>query len=492
MSFPPPTSMNIAGPLPAANKRHSLNAVGPRPLHLVDGNVPAHLHSPGPFSAPLAASPRPFSYSQSPEPSSSTRKFNSRRQSSISYFPRDSDRNSASSPRSPPAAGRLPSTRSSPKGDRNSTGSVESRDSERPPVTLAEKHADLLHFIAQKESKCLELRSQLEVHEAELLQLKRKWERIVSKGFDRASVDSSPIVSHSHSGSGSNGQGAMLEGIKEGVQGVSRFIAAGLTEFSSPTPSTTPLTGRRHSARQSNSSVSTFGSATTQSTRLSQSSASSIGEASECDTDAQVLMVHDTGATPTMSPNPEFVHAGLESIDTSSKTLRRRSRDHSRAPSPLESPTVKRTPSTGKRSSIHGGSFPLPASIPGLASFGGSQSPSSWVGSVGKRWEELQRGSTFTKGQKRASVLLSDVAQSIGSALASPPIPSSANGNYTQSSPVSLLDDDVLDDSTSRLGTVMTPDSKTTIQPPLQPRMNPAAIKPEPVKPLDDDDEWNW
>ena len=32
------------------------------------------------------------------------------------------------------------------------------------------RHADLLQFIAQKESKCLELRSQLATHEAELLQ----------------------------------------------------------------------------------------------------------------------------------------------------------------------------------------------------------------------------------------------------------------------------------------------------------------------------------
>ena len=77
--------------------------------------------------------------------------------------------------------------------ERSSTGSLLSQDSdtakhlrERAPVTLAEKcvseclerlyadnsfrHAELLHFIAQKESKCLELRSQLAVHEAELLQ----------------------------------------------------------------------------------------------------------------------------------------------------------------------------------------------------------------------------------------------------------------------------------------------------------------------------------
>ncbi|KAL0565015.1 hypothetical protein V5O48_017022, partial [Marasmius crinis-equi] len=53
------------------------------------------------------------------------------------------------------------------------------------PLTLAEKHADLLHFIAQKESKCLDLRTQLASHEAELLQLKKKWERIVERSYSR-------------------------------------------------------------------------------------------------------------------------------------------------------------------------------------------------------------------------------------------------------------------------------------------------------------------
>ena len=38
--------------------------------------------------------------------------------------------------------------------------------------TMSNRHAELLHFIAQKESKCLELRSQLATHEAELLQCK--------------------------------------------------------------------------------------------------------------------------------------------------------------------------------------------------------------------------------------------------------------------------------------------------------------------------------
>ncbi|KAK0203988.1 hypothetical protein DFS33DRAFT_1335996 [Desarmillaria ectypa] len=87
-----------------------------------------------------------------------------------------------------------PPSSPSPPSRRQSTMSY--RDIERKhrePLTLTEKHADLLHFIAQKESKCLELRSQLAVHEAELLQLKRKWERIVFRGFERQQQTPSPL-----------------------------------------------------------------------------------------------------------------------------------------------------------------------------------------------------------------------------------------------------------------------------------------------------------
>jgi hypothetical protein len=43
------------------------------------------------------------------------------------------------------------------------------------------RHADLLHFIAQKEARCLELRTQLIQHEADLKALKSKWEGIIQK-----------------------------------------------------------------------------------------------------------------------------------------------------------------------------------------------------------------------------------------------------------------------------------------------------------------------
>lgn len=135
-------------------KRHSLNvSTGPRPLHLVDGNVPStfQLQS-GPATAPL--------YSTSPEfstPSPSSRRVNGfnhkpRRQSSISYHPKDrySDRDTTA--RSPLSLGSpkyalsrsnsLGPKSSSPistPGDRESKGFDVTELQERPPLTLVEK-----------------------------------------------------------------------------------------------------------------------------------------------------------------------------------------------------------------------------------------------------------------------------------------------------------------------------------------------------------------
>lgn len=252
----------------------------------------------------------------------------------------------------------------------------------------------------------------------------------------------------------------MLEGIREGVQGVSRFIAAGFatSELSSPSTSDPqPALRRTHSASQSNSSISTN---TTKSTRFSQSSTSSIGEEPLLlkddstppreDDAVQVLIVRDTGATPTMSPNPDFVrkqqqyeqeqeqkrptalascstHSSFEtepdcftslSMNKRTKMHQRRSRDNSNNAgltisldnlrSPTNSTSTSRSPSPSvdlkreamrvKRATMNGSTFPPMSSIPGLASLAvAATSPpavSSWVGSVGKKWEELQRGST--------------------------------------------------------------------------------------------------
>ncbi|KAL1758472.1 hypothetical protein FB107DRAFT_258495, partial [Schizophyllum commune] len=227
-----------ASPSPSApaSKRHSLNiSIGPRPLQLVDG-------AGGPQTAPLAQGEGRGvwgfeSKAMSPPMSASARypatTKAQRRQSSISYIPPDSP-----SPftRYSAGVGRSQSVRGSGlKGQRDSTSSLSSIGDgervEREPLTLVEKHAELLHFIAQKESKCLELRSQLQIHEAELLQLKRKWERIVAKGANTTSAGPSstttastspPSQTHSPSVQSPDMNTMMLGGIKE----VGRWMAS--------------------------------------------------------------------------------------------------------------------------------------------------------------------------------------------------------------------------------------------------------------------------
>lgn len=275
------------------------------------------------------------------------------------------------------------------------------------------------------------------------------------------------------------------------MQGVSRLIAAGLAISDLPyspalAPSPLPTSRTRrprpasialplrptHSTTQSNSSSASTFTSTTKSTRFSQSSASSFGEdvipsinaspghaASGKETEADlssssddnVLMVQDTGATPTMSPNPAFVQRqrrreerelkraslGLQqSTSTTSvrpcvtaegpqgdggMTVRRRSResqnygyspffdDASRTAlshtlgdlshSPVSTSPLEEKDSKAKRASVmmNAAGFPLGslALTAGSAVVAaGAQPVSSWVGNVGRKWEELQKGNS--------------------------------------------------------------------------------------------------
>ncbi|GAA5939270.1 uncharacterized protein JCM15063_004472 [Sporobolomyces koalae] len=66
--------------------------------------------------------------------------------------------------------------------------------------TLTEQNADLLSFIAKKERKCLDLREELKRHESELALLKRKWESIIARSFERQqSSSASPAPRHAAS-----------------------------------------------------------------------------------------------------------------------------------------------------------------------------------------------------------------------------------------------------------------------------------------------------
>ena len=262
--------------------------------------------------------------------------------------------------------------------------------------------------------------------------VKRKWERIVNRGFGRSNgiQDYAPPLTVASTATTAQG-GAMLEGIREGVQGVSRLIAAGLGELSSvPAPSSPSLgqrpSRRQHSAQPSSSSVSTYTTNVSDSTRLSQSSASSLGDestlregggAGEKDTDGgmELLMVRDTGENPTPNASPALERMLSDSssdIDNEGKALanertmkihKRKSRGRANPPL-LPFPSNSFDPSTitdstrTKRPGTNG--LPPVASIPGVGSLiavssSGDQPVASWVDSVGKKWEEIQRGHTY-------------------------------------------------------------------------------------------------
>ncbi|KAJ7057758.1 hypothetical protein C8F01DRAFT_1371852 [Mycena amicta] len=376
---------------------------------------------------------------------------------------------------------------------------------ERSPVTLAEKHKDLLTFIAQKEAKCVELRAQLRAHEEELLQLKRKWERIVSRGFtspenasftSTTSTSSGSSIENSPNPTSANG-GAVMDGIREGVQGVGRFIAAFSPGPYSSLESVISPTRRTHSSNSSSSTI-----ATSKSTRFSQSSTSSIEEEP-----GQVLMVQDTGATPTMSPNPAF----------NARQQRARSRAHTPDSSAeAEADFFAANASLQLLDSSTSGQNARPASkrmastsvIPGLALVESVAPVSAWVGTVGKKWEELQRVPSVAKNTKRASLLFSDIAY----ALQGPPPTTPSPSASPSISSASLLDDDSSSDAMMPQAPALTPAPAPSLklsarmassrqQQPQSP-LSLAKSKSEPAQQSqaastvtnddDDDDDWNW
>jgi hypothetical protein len=93
----------------------------------------------------------------------------------------------------------------------------------------------------------------------------------------------------------------------------------------------------------------------------------------------------------------------------------------------------------------------------------------------------------FSKGQKRASVLLSDVSQSILSALAptSPQVPPTSA--TATASPIRSLIDESDDAGNIALGRALLPDTVVLSRQPL-----PSQTAPTPTPETNDDDDWNW
>jgi hypothetical protein len=349
----------------------------------------------------------------------------SRRQSSISYLPPDSPR--LWSPRTPLAvsspierSSSLSGANSSKKDGHSRTRSIPQRALSEPAVlTLAERcvshsnfitrvhscmgqlkyvffhirYADLLQLIAQKESKCLELRSHLAIHESELLELKRKWERIVRREFGRnipsTSTPASPPTS------------AVLNGLVGGVRALAAATASPpLTPSMSRARPSSAVPNREPSQAAANSVSSTTTTTTSSSgpsaagsPRLSQSSMSSVGEvktdSGKVEGQHEETVARDSGEMKLQSP--------------SSKVRRRRSRG-SQVPlaDALNALTGEDSHSGfGKRASAKAAS-PTSVSIPGInplsamglgrANLG--EAAQGWVDSVGSRFAELQTGGT--------------------------------------------------------------------------------------------------
>ncbi|KAG2143518.1 uncharacterized protein EDB93DRAFT_1155350 [Suillus bovinus] len=337
---------------------------------------------------------------------------------------------------------------------RVSVGSASASEGvERAALTLAEKHADLLHAIAAAESRRLELTGQLAAVEGDLGELKRKWERIVNREPPHPTVPlSTPTTS-------------VVDGLKEGV----RLLAAGLSdlsELSSPIPSLAPPINTEetagipkcHAQRVSDSSTST--STRSGVTRLSRSSVSSIW-------DEDISLSSGTGVEKSERHVTNQAREKEASRARQEKVFRRRSRDLSHPPtaftrhvnsynststsvdlgrgsvepdSTMEVVRGTLNPSldasvttvasdfdpdgvgplgTPSAHTLHNKRSPLVShsSIPGA----GSLAVASGWGNVGRKLG----GDVLSKGHKRASILLADVSQSIVSALTPGPVATS-------------------------------------------------------------------
>ncbi|KAG9002448.1 hypothetical protein FRB94_003859 [Tulasnella sp. JGI-2019a] len=402
-------------------------------------------------------------------------------------------------------------------GERDNSPDLTSSPKPPPALTLTEKHADLLRFIASKESKCYELRTQLEQHEAELLVLKKKWERIVSKSKPEG-------VNANGSRDGGGG-----ESVRFALKEVGRLLVSGgmglMDDSTSPASST--------------------------STKGHSPSSPSMAQSSTVKT-----------ATPS-GPKPAEVIRSSSEIARSSgsgprvsltETRSRKSKEEATLSSPrtsLSSPTSSFMTTSGAsstRDSLSSVSTSMsssledvtPSSKVALSSSSAAQPPSSalddlarstkpWIplpNGLNKTWENIQKTTTFGKHSKRASILVSDVTDmstsilgslstallSSGGASSSPAMTMAGHRRSPVPTPVpaaqrlsaaSLLDDD--DDILMSLGSNLSAPIKpwSSSASTSSPILKPVAVPPTPSKTsipskkqnkcvYTDDEDWNW
>ncbi|KAG8216567.1 hypothetical protein J3R82DRAFT_6748 [Butyriboletus roseoflavus] len=352
---------------------------------------------------------------------------------------------------------------------------------EREPLTMVEKHADLLHFIAQKERKCLELRDQLAAHETELAELKRKWERIVNRGHEP--LPNLPLAA----GLG----GVAFDGLKEGV----RLIAAGfgdiggtIQELESTDKNTSKPISFIHPPHENNHR-SIARAKRTGSEHLSTSSMSSI---QEC------LHASDHGLegeeVETMATTPFLSRTGSLSCRMHKRGSRIIAKEPTTPTSAFVSPPTQKPKPANLDMDMSLILPPSPTLVPLLSAsatpasarpapnppvFGSADEPVpmtaepvlSWMDNVGRKLSGLQKGQTFSKNKKRASLLLAGVSDTITAALspgptATTPAPAPTSTSTSPSTTTPRILASTIPCSTSP---VSTKSSSTTLPPSSKP-----------------------
>lgn len=250
---------------------------------------------------------------------------------------------------------------------RDSTDAASRADAAAAVMTLAETHADLLHSIAQKEAKCLELRTQLSQQEAELKELKSQWTNIVQKTLPASSLTGGSGGSISLAGAA-----VIREGVGRLFSNVTAPLASALDALdSTPEPASVRDTSeadararragkivRGHtpnSSSRSSASNSSFAAS-----RYSISSTSSSSAAGR--TDPQFDEGKMAASSPLSRTGPDYFAGTDATADTEGRS--KNSTPTQRQSGDIVSPTTT-----------------WAAAIPG-------------IDGLNKKWEEIQRGDT--------------------------------------------------------------------------------------------------
>jgi hypothetical protein len=368
----------------------------------------------------------------------------------------------------------------------------------------------------------MDLRAQLAVQEEELAHLKRKWERIIGRKLGHASGLglAGPLPAE---GTTANGSAAMLDGLKEGMQGAARLLVAGLADLSAVAPiSVAPPdgTGNQTPAKPKvvtshQATYSTSSASTSPSPRFSTTSTSSLESLSVEEKEDVTATTPTPSASSTIPAHAEIGQSSARKAGlTSRPSMRqRRSGENSRTV-PQGPPELSSSPPPMTTLPTSPQSTSIPSLFDGLADPASSPPVAPVSDWVKRKWAAADGSGSLRDANRRASTLLAGVGQRGQSWLASfsatskPATPEpELSAASTPSQTVSLLDDEDDDPwATAAAGSVLVPDtplSASVGQDTQEQRTSdddfgnwastvPAAKASTTSSKADDFDDWNW